>query len=143
MEDNTIETIDINEDGSSEIEENIYAEVELDGNMLQKLKKNDPAITHVNIHFNCNSQGRSSNSIYGGYFFNSIDWKVDGDCIANNTHLKKLVLSYRSTESLGRARGRQPYTLGEEGHNLPTRQQLQAFFSCIYQNSSIKSCILD
>ena len=29
------------------------------------------------------------------------------------------------------------YILGDEGHNLPKRQQLQEFFSCIYRNSSI------
>ena len=29
------------------------------------------------------------------------------------------------------------YTLGAQGKNLPTKQQLKDFFSCIYQNSSI------
>jgi len=31
------------------------------------------------------------------------------------------------------------YILGEQGQNLPKRQQLQDFFSCIYRNSSITS----
>jgi len=67
--------------------------------------------------------------------FNSIDWKEDGYCIANNTQLKTINLSY-SGSCLGRS-SELRYNLGEQGHNLPTRQQLQDFFSCIYQNNSI------
>ena len=68
-------------------------------------------------------------------YFNSIDWKVDGDCISDNKCLKKLIISF-SGRCLGRPSD-QHYILGEQGHNLPTRQQLQDFFSCIYQNRSI------
>jgi len=69
--------------------------------------------------------------------FNSIDWKEDGYCIVNNTQLKTIKLSYR-----GRPCGER-YILGEQGHNLPTRQQLQDFFSCIYQNNSIDTLIIE
>ena len=55
---------------------------------------------------------------------------MDGDSISNNTHLESVVIEY-SDDS-------QKYTLGEQGQNLPTRQQLQDFFSCIYRNCSIK-----
>ena len=107
------------------IEEDHYNEENVVGfneDIFEMLKQDDPAITHVDIHLNCND----------GYFFNSVDWKVDGDCIANNTHLKKIVLSYRWRPD------DQPYVLGKQGQRKPTRQQLQDFFSCIYRNRSIK-----
>ena len=60
------------------------------------------------------------------------DWKEDGYCISNNTHLKRLRIHYHCANF-----PKQRYILGEQGSTLPTRQQLQDFFSCIYQNSSI------
>jgi len=99
-------------------------------NILQRLKHNDPAITHLYIDLNCHYHGQD-----GECFFNSIDWKVDGGCITNNTHLKKLLMRYIGTP-LGRDDS-QNYILGEQGNKLPTKQQLQDFFSCIYRNRSI------
>jgi len=109
-----------------------------DENVLQRLKRNDPSIIAIEIGLNCFS---------GESFFNSIDWKKDSECISTNTHLKKLRIYYYG-QCLERSDD-QPYILGEQGNNLPTRQQLRAFFSCIYQNSSIKQvciyncCIVD
>ena len=87
--------------------------VKLDNDIFERLKKNDPAINNLYIYYD-----RSKT------FFNSIDWKADGDCIANNTQLKKLRIYCALTQ--------------EEACDLPTRQQIQYFFSCIYQNSSIE-----
>ena len=91
--------------------DNLYEET------FQKIKQNDPSITNLNVALNCGDDG--------------IDWKKDGYCIANNTHLKRLQIIFH-----GRRRG-QHYILGEQGQKLPTRQQLQDFFSCLYRNSSI------
>jgi len=101
-------------------------------NILQRLKHNDPAITHLYIDLNCHYHYHGQD---GECFFNSIDWKVDGGCITNNTHLKKLLIRYIGTP-LGRDDS-QNYILGEQGNKLPTKQQLQDFFSCIYRNRSI------
>jgi len=95
----------------------------LSTNSLQRLKQNDPSLTNIVLAL--------SHFIDGKYFFNSIDWKVNGDCIASNTQLEKLAIIF--------GRHNHPYyILGDEGHNLPTRQQLQDFFSCVYRNSSVK-----
>jgi len=90
----------------------------LDKIILQRLKQNDSGIINLSISLR-------------DTYFNSIDWKEDGYFIANNTHLKKLHISYIGTI------GKIDYILGEEGHNLPTREQLRGLFSCIYRNSSI------
>ena len=88
--------------------------------LVQRLKQNDSGVTNLSV------------SISDEYF-NSIDWKVDGDCIANNKLLKKLLITYhRSGRNI----------LGEEGR-LPTQQLLQEFFSCIYRNSSIEVLVID
>ena len=129
-EDNDID-ID-NDDESSYMEEDGSGDkyVEIDEKTFQKLKKNDPAITHLYIQ------------LFGGdnfeeFHFNDIDWIKDGDCIANNTHLKRLILDYQGNY-LG-SYWEQEYILGNEAdHRMPTRHQLQDFFSCIYQNCSIK-----
>ena len=96
----------------------------LDKKVLQRLQQNDPTITSLQIRLDCNDDGEC--------FFNSIDWKVDSDCIANNTQLKGLFINYQVI-------GAKHYILGKQGNKLPTRQQLQDFFSCIYRNSSIKA----
>ena len=102
----------------------------LNNNLFQGLKQNDPYITDIEV---------ALHSIFtGDCFFNSIDWKVDGYCIANNTHIKRLRIYYFTTPNSDD----HPYILGEERENLPTRQQLQDFFSCIYQNSSIKELVI-
>ena len=93
--------------------------IRLDNIILQRLKQDDSGVTNLRVPLNDS-------------YFNSIDWKVDGNCIANNTQLKKLRISYCSSTKLN-------YWLGEEGDNLPTREQLRGLFSCIYQNSSIAS----
>jgi hypothetical protein len=118
---------DIGENDSDD-EDDIGAELNLDETTLQRLKQNDPSITFLNVELNCDDNGKC--------YFNNIDWKKDGDCISNNTQLKTIDISH-----FGKCLGRpyvQPYILGEEGQNLPTKQQLQDFFSCICQNRSIK-----
>jgi len=92
----------------------------LDKDTFHRLKQNDTSIIDIEValHF-----------IYGSFFFNSVDWKEDGDYIASNAHLKSL----RITHHDGRPNG-----LGMQGRNLTFRQQLQEFFSCIYRNNSIK-----
>ena len=96
---------------------------ELENETLQRLKENDPDVTHLNIRLCHYKQD-------GECFFDSINWKEDGDCIANNTQLKKITMTYK-----GRTWG---LTLGEQ-YNRPTGQQLEDFFSCIYRNRSIVS----
>ena len=127
----------INETGETE-EDGEYEVVwersfELNKDTLQRLKENDPSVTHLNIPLHCNDDGDC--------FFNSINWKEDGNCIVNNTYLKKVIITYDG-QCLGRD-WEQPYILGEQGHNLPTRQKLQDFFSCIHQSSSIIALSID
>ena len=87
---------------------------------LQRLKQNDSEITNLSISLRDN-------------YFNNIDWKEEknGNCISDNTQLKEVLIFSPTTLS--------QYILGNEGQDLPTRQQLQDFFSCIYRNSSITS----
>ena len=119
-------------DSDDEDEEYKYAIPLLyDNNILQRLKQNDPSITHLNIPLDCIGNFTQNDECN----FNNIDWKVDGDCIINNTQLKHMKIYYRGI-CLGRSVD-QPYVLGEIGHKLPTRNQLQDFFSCIYRNRSI------
>jgi len=89
----------------------------LDRRIFQKLKQNDESITGLRVAF--------VNDDDGECFFNSVNWKEDGDYIAKNTQLKRLILERLELE--------------EVGHNECTRQQLQDFFSCIQRNSSISS----
>jgi len=138
MEDtnNQDDNIDINNDDgtideSSDIEEEdskLHPQVRLDNNILQRLKQNDSSITitSLDIQLNCP-------------FFNSIDWKEDGDFISNNTQLKTILITHNG-RCLDRDWG-EPYILGEQGDGLPTRQQLLDFFSCIHQNRSIKELV--
>jgi len=101
----------------------------LDKKTFQKLKRNDPTITNLCITFDIRN--------YDECFFNSIDWKVDGNCLlANNTQLKKLSFNNATPYSID-DNNRRDYILGEQRDNLPTRQQLQDFFSCICRNQSI------
>ena len=71
--------------------------------ILQRLRQNDSEITNLSISLRDN-------------YFNSIDWKEEnnGNCISNNTQLKKLSIS-----------------IGTPTNNI------QDLFSCIYRNSSI------
>jgi len=100
-----------------------YTYTPLNEKSFEKLKQNDPSVFSLRITLSCDRDEP---------FFKSVDWKVDGDCIANNKHLKRLFIIYN-----GRP-WKKLYILGEEGEHLPTRQQLQGFFSCIYRNQSIK-----
>jgi len=120
---------------SSDIEDDMNVDTddkgegaEFNEKTLQKLKENDPDINGLALNGLLYTR---LGDYEGGSFFKSIDWKKDGDCITNNTHIKRLWIWFtgRSYEL--------PYTLGEDRHNLPTREQLQGFFSCIYQNRSI------
>ena len=117
------------EDSDDEYEDNVCPHYDnlLYKDTFQKIKLNNPSITSISFTLSYNQNYK--------YNFNSIDWKEDGYCIANNTHIKRLHIIFNG-QCLGRPRG-QHYILGEEGHNLPTRQQLQDFFSCIYRNSCI------
>jgi len=118
-------------DSDDEYEDYTYPKYKLlDKATFQKIKQDDPSIINltISISLNCNYQNGES-------FFNNIDWKKDGDCLSNNTQLKKIKLSY-SGSCLGR-HWEDRYILGEQGHNLPTREQLRDFFSSIYQNRSI------
>ena len=98
---------------------------ELYKDTFERLKKNDPAVAILSIDLNCNNDKS---------FFNNIDWKSDGDCISNNTHIKRLVIHIVASQG-------EYYILGGQGNELPTRQQLQDFFSCIYRNQSIESVL--
>jgi len=47
----------------------------LDDEVYQKLEQNDSSVTDLHIPLK---------GTYGEPFFNSIDWKEDGDCVSNN-----------------------------------------------------------
>ena len=98
----------MNDEDSIGIEEG-NDEVELNNSVLQRLKQNDPNIINLYIRG-----------------IDSVDWEKDGDCIASNTHIKRLHLH-----------SGYPCDWGEEGPRMPSKQQLRDFFSCIYRNSSI------
>ena len=115
------------EDSDDEDEDYNRLQHTLDGNVLQRLKKNDPAVSDLYINLCIELMSDS--------FFNSIDWKEDGNCISNNKQLKRIHI----TNDVPNAGFEQAYILGEEVHNLPTRQQLQDFFSCLYRNRSIET----
>jgi len=93
----------------------------LDKTNFLQLKKNDISMTNICVDFY--SEGHEGQS-----YFNNIAWEIGGDSISDNKYLKKMTIKFS-----GRS-----YILGEEGHNLPTREQLQAFFSCVYRNCSIE-----
>jgi len=116
------------EENSDSEEDTIGEEVDFDEITLQKLKENDPAISNLCIQLNCDHNGKC--------FFSDIDWEKDGDCITGNTHLKCIHI-------LATRRSRLTYILGEQGNKLPTRQQLQDFFSCIHRNCSIKELAIN
>ena len=82
--------------------------IDLEEKVLQRLKQRDPTITHLRVDFSCDDDGE--------YIFNSIDWEKDGHCISDNTHLKKLTISYRPYN--------QHYTLGEQGDNFETSSRV-------------------
>ena len=124
--DNRIEE-DNNDSGDDEEEEYKPDYIKLDKDTYERLKKNDSTLTDLEVPFSEFKGGKS--------FFHSIDWKRDGDCISGNNQLKMLQITFRGA-CLGRPYD-QHYILGEEGNNLPTKQQLQDFFSCIYRNISI------
>jgi len=124
-----------NEENFEEFEDPSYnseGEVLDNNDTFEKLKRNDPAIADIElvIPLNCSD----------GHFFNKISWEEDGYCIGFNTHIKRVMLTYYGNP-FDRPYN-QPYILGEQGNDLPTRQQLQDFFSCIYRNSSIKQLII-
>jgi len=124
--DNNEEESYIEEDSEDDEDE----EVDLDKDIFETLKQNDPTVTDLQVVLNCYFNGDKS-------FFHDIDWKEHGYFIANNTQLKRIHIFYRISTSVSICRSN--YILGEEEElNLPTRQQLQDFFSCIYQNRSTK-----
>ena len=66
-------------------DDNIPEKYRLDESTLQRLKQNDPSITDIKVYLH----GRDG-------FFSGVDWKENGDCISNNTHLKRLQISRTS-----------------------------------------------
>jgi len=120
--DNNINDNSYIEDDDSDVEDDEdYSYITLDKKVLQRLP--DPSVTAVNISFQIMHDDGES-------YFKDFDWKEDGDRIANNTHLKRLKINYEFGSK---------HILGEDGENLPTQQQLQDFFSCIYRNRTIKA----
>jgi len=124
---NNIVEADTDEDDEDEF----FSNVGFNNEILQRLKQNDPSVLGLHIPLRYDENGEY-------LFINNIDWKRDGDCISNNTRLKRLYTTYYGSPADDGIQ----YILGEEGHNLPTRQKLQDFFSCIYRNSSINEIII-
>ena len=119
------ESIDTGDDINDEDE---GADLDLDETTIQILRQNK-GINYLSVQLNCDyDSGKCP-------FFNSVDWKKDGDCVSKHTHLKTIVISHIG-KCLDRDWG-EHYILGEQGPNLPTKEQLQDFFACIYQNRSI------
>ena len=106
--------IEIDEDSDDE-------EVVLeDETYLQRLKQNDPSLTAISIdYFDADDS-----------YFKSINWKENGCCISDNTHLKELSIDNSCSTHYGFA--------GKRGAKLPTKEQLQYFFSSIHENQSIE-----
>ena len=124
-----------------EEEEVEYYDMDIDKTNKEKMELND----HIKARLQQNDPHLVNIQICLDDFFNSINYRgEDGggfNLIANNNHLKKLSLTFR-----GRCLDRptnQPYILGEQGHNLPTTQQLLRLFSCINRNNSIRNITLD
>lgn len=126
----------IDEEYENEEEDRIKKDkrLALDKSTYQRLKKNDPTVTHLLIQLDEN------------YLFNNINWKEDGDCISANSHLQMLKFnasmdrSYNQHDNTTIYSVDKCYILGQEGHNLPARQQLQDFFSCIGSSSFDELC---
>jgi len=113
-----------NDEEDSDIEEEYpRQQIVLNEYTFQRLKQIDPTITDIDVELNTDYNGDKS-------FFHKIDWVKDGDCIADNNQLRRVHISYDVSGT--------DYMLGEEGQNLPTKHQLQDFFSCIYRSRSIK-----
>ena len=112
-QDDTIEMINNNDTNSNEEDtDEDYSDDEdydmrLTTKTLQGLKQNDRTVTTLNISLH----GRDNKR-----FFKSVNWNEDVDCIASNTHLKKLTIS-----------------MGDD-----PGQQLPDFFSCVHRNRSIE-----
>ena len=124
QQDDSIHHMD-NDDNDITDEDSDIEEYDMDGklpvfdeNTFERLKKNDPSVTHLRMFLS------------NDWFFKSIDWKEDGDCISDNIHLKKLHICYNKDSP--------NYVLVNKD-----RQQLQDFFFCLYQNCSIKVIIID
>jgi len=129
QDDNNTEDEDIidNSEYDSVYEEEDDHRIYLNNETYERLKQNNPTIINLYVQYG------------GATFFNIIDWKEDGYCIA-----KKYTSQEVDHRASGKCLGRpwnEPYVLGEQGQNLPTRQQLKDFFSCVYQNSSIKALL--
>jgi len=117
MEDTTNqdESIETNNNDNNNDEEEYDSDEDplLEEHTVEQLKQNDPSVTNLdimNLHAN-------------DCIFYTMNWKEDGNCISNNTHLKKVYI-YNNDEHLGK-----------NGHK---KQQLQDFFSCINKNRSIE-----
>jgi len=108
-------------DDSSESEEELEFEYEEVDDVFKCIKENNPTETGLRYDFK-----------FGERLTDSTNWKEDGDSIAGSLYLKMLQLDVLPTSySI-------EYSLGEQGDGLPTRDQLQDFFSGIYRNVSIE-----
>lgn len=86
----TINEEEENYEDYSDDEDDDY-DIRLTTKTLQGLKQNDRTVTTLNIYLHGRDDKR---------FFNSVNWNEDVDCIANNTHLKKLTIGSRTTARL-------------------------------------------
>ena len=103
----------------------------LDKDTFERLKQNDPSVTHLHTHLDCRSGIENPNR--SDDIFNSIDWGKDGYCISNNTQIEKIeiyILRNTIISSNGITNQVRRYVLGQEGQNLPTKQQ-QDFFALV------------
>lgn len=113
-----------------DIDETNKEQMELNDRTKARLERNDSSLLDIQICLDDLFNSMNYRGEDGGVF----------NLIANNNHLKKLSLTFR-----GRCLDRptnQPYILGEQGHNLPTRQQLLRLFTCINRNNSIRNITL-
>ena len=91
--------------------------IDFDEDILRRLKDNDPTVFSLSVM--CSGEG-----------FNalSIDWKLEGGAIAENTHLKSLSTTYYNPE-------------GDE--NAAAITNAKAFYGALSKNRSIKNLSMD
>jgi len=123
---NDIDMNNDNEEDSDVIIEEVDSDDEYDlfsSDTFKRLKQNDPSLTAISVDYFRDHE-------YTEGYFKSINWKENVCCISNNTHLKELRIHYQHSTHYGFAE--------EEDTELPTKEQLQYFFSSIHENRSIE-----
>jgi len=121
--------IDIDNQGNSNDDESIIVEdgigikyEKLDEKTLQRLEQNLPSVVKLDID--------SSIFCADDSVFKITNWKENGYCISDNTYLKELRINNSCPKHFGFA--------VDVDKELPTKEQLQYFFSSIHENRSIK-----